>query len=424
MSAHTTSIFISYSRTDSAFVDKLKADLDKHYDIWIDREELRGGQNWRDKLEEAIDKCEVLIVILPAESAKLQYIKMEYRYAQNQKKLVIPVRHLPTSKVPMDLNELQLIDFVENEYERALQYLLRTLDSNEIEAYSKIPEALREPAQSIQPTSASKVSETLQEPAQSIQPVFAIDNISTSSTTDKQPSFDWASVFDPQPQPSPQLVPPTQNIEPSVSWKDFFSPEYPPRGNSTMYFCSVIGFGSVIGIIFRSWPSAVATVVIAAIVIYLIGARKYVYLSTVPTSVFIGCVVACGIALYASTLHYDVPQTSYLWLVGQRSVWYGRQVDFGFIVSPITFIALLTSVGNISDKITWRYLYSERERGIAWEIFIIFVRGLIIWLVPALLATVFGMGFGFGEGWYYSILALLAGTLSWLGVFYTRVVCS
>lgn len=41
-------IFINYSRTDSAFVDQLEADLQQNgYNTWVDRRKLEGGQSWR-----------------------------------------------------------------------------------------------------------------------------------------------------------------------------------------------------------------------------------------------------------------------------------------------------------------------------------------------------------------------------------------
>lgn len=57
------SIFIGYSRTDSAFVDRLEADLKvRNFDTWVDRRKLEGGQNWRDELQKAIERCQVLLL--------------------------------------------------------------------------------------------------------------------------------------------------------------------------------------------------------------------------------------------------------------------------------------------------------------------------------------------------------------------------
>ena len=40
--------FISYSRADSAFADKLGEDLEKRgIAVWIDRESIEGGAAWR-----------------------------------------------------------------------------------------------------------------------------------------------------------------------------------------------------------------------------------------------------------------------------------------------------------------------------------------------------------------------------------------
>ena len=64
MPSTLSSLFISYSRTDSAFVDRLEGDLQAHnFHTWVDRSELKGGQDWPDELEKAIEQCQILLFI-------------------------------------------------------------------------------------------------------------------------------------------------------------------------------------------------------------------------------------------------------------------------------------------------------------------------------------------------------------------------
>ncbi len=48
-------IFVSYSRSDSDFVDKLIGELEQSgLHVWVDREDIGGGDRWRASISEAI----------------------------------------------------------------------------------------------------------------------------------------------------------------------------------------------------------------------------------------------------------------------------------------------------------------------------------------------------------------------------------
>jgi hypothetical protein len=127
MSDPPISIFISYARTkpDIDFVDRLEADLRAAgFRPWVDRRKLEGGQVFLDEIEKAIDKCRVVLVVLSDEAIASNYVKMEYRFAQEEHIVVIPVRHRPISKkIPIDLRGLQYID-CESSYTQGLTDLL------------------------------------------------------------------------------------------------------------------------------------------------------------------------------------------------------------------------------------------------------------------------------------------------------------
>jgi len=62
MSEH---IFISYSRVDSIFADQLAVDLESRgYKVWIDQEADRGGEEWRDKIEQNLRNAREVVVVL------------------------------------------------------------------------------------------------------------------------------------------------------------------------------------------------------------------------------------------------------------------------------------------------------------------------------------------------------------------------
>ena len=121
------SIFMSYARTDSSFVDRLEADLRaRNFSTWVDRHKIEGGQVWLDELEQAIDRCQIVLVILSPVSVISKFVRMEYRYAQGLGKPVIPLEYQTCPKVPIDLNSLQWINFTQA-YDKGLNDLLIAL---------------------------------------------------------------------------------------------------------------------------------------------------------------------------------------------------------------------------------------------------------------------------------------------------------
>jgi TIR domain-containing protein len=65
MTADAPAAFFSYSREDLEFALRLAKDLKKAgANVWMDKLDIRPGQLWEQKAEEALDKCTRLLVIL------------------------------------------------------------------------------------------------------------------------------------------------------------------------------------------------------------------------------------------------------------------------------------------------------------------------------------------------------------------------
>jgi tetratricopeptide (TPR) repeat protein len=123
------SVFISYSREDSSFVDRLEADLQaRTFRTWVDRRRLEGGQDWLDKIQQAIEQCDVLLVVLSPNAVASEYVRMEYRHARRKGKLVIPLEYKMCKEVPMDLNHIQWVNF-QKAYGQGLNDLLVVLSN-------------------------------------------------------------------------------------------------------------------------------------------------------------------------------------------------------------------------------------------------------------------------------------------------------
>lgn len=122
-------IFISHSRADRDFVDKLVRDLiENGIDVWIDRSNTRGGDRWRQHITEGISTSELVIVVLSHKSLYSENIERELSIAANHRKPLIPIRYQAVetlgSPIEFYISGLQYIPFDEGSYERRLHHLL------------------------------------------------------------------------------------------------------------------------------------------------------------------------------------------------------------------------------------------------------------------------------------------------------------
>ena len=63
-----TQVFISYSRRDLDFVEQLAADLQAAgLDVWYDLSELKGGDDWAEEIQAAIDSSDKFIIVISPE---------------------------------------------------------------------------------------------------------------------------------------------------------------------------------------------------------------------------------------------------------------------------------------------------------------------------------------------------------------------
>jgi hypothetical protein len=124
--------FISYSRGDTAFVDKLRHDLEKRgIPVWIDRESIEGGSAWRASISQAIRSCCAFILIVSPRSTHSNQVSKELSVAESHERLIVPVV-LEASEIPpgmeLQLAELQWISFAELSYDAALDRLTRVIE--------------------------------------------------------------------------------------------------------------------------------------------------------------------------------------------------------------------------------------------------------------------------------------------------------
>lgn len=107
----TPPIFISYSRKDSIFVDKLKAELHRFgIHTWLDRHDLRGAKEWEPQLMEALANCRVLFCVLSPDSMVSKWVVKEVLNVQAQRKPIM-VLEWKKADVPDKLSFLSRIQY-------------------------------------------------------------------------------------------------------------------------------------------------------------------------------------------------------------------------------------------------------------------------------------------------------------------------
>jgi hypothetical protein len=121
------SVFISYSRVDTAFVDVVYRLLSsKGYDAWVDRRSLDAGSRWDAEIERAIREHSDMIVVLSPDSTESQNVADEWSYALDEGKRIIPVKYRECH-VPMRLRRLHSIEFTASDFPTSFAKLTNEL---------------------------------------------------------------------------------------------------------------------------------------------------------------------------------------------------------------------------------------------------------------------------------------------------------
>ena len=84
-------IFISYNRQSETVVRTLSEDIEAlGHTVWFDQE-LSGGKEWWDQILASVRDCDVFVFVLDPESLESKACKLEYGYAADLDKSILPV---------------------------------------------------------------------------------------------------------------------------------------------------------------------------------------------------------------------------------------------------------------------------------------------------------------------------------------------
>ena len=137
-------LFISYSRTDQAFVRKLYETLvAEQNEVFVDWESIPPSSQWKSEIAEAIDKADVILCVLSPDYLASDTCRYELASAEAEKKRLIPLvcREVPPSQVPASLAAINWIFFRPgDDYDAAvatLEHAINT-DLNYVKASTRL----------------------------------------------------------------------------------------------------------------------------------------------------------------------------------------------------------------------------------------------------------------------------------------------
>lgn len=135
-------LFISYAKRDTrALALKIRDELAALPDVtvWID-EALEVASSWASQIEQEIDRCDYLIVLLSPDvnrrataTQARSFVLNEIDYAQQLHKPIIPVM-AQTTRVPVQIAGIQYVDLTQDENAGIQRLIRRVLKDNEAEA--------------------------------------------------------------------------------------------------------------------------------------------------------------------------------------------------------------------------------------------------------------------------------------------------
>lgn len=132
--------FISYSRKDIGFVNRLEVALKaRGVDARVDREDIEKGEEWWRRIQQLIAEADTVIFVLSPDSAVSLFCQNEVDCAESLKKRLVAIvaRELAGQPAPAALAQLNWIFFTENaaagasgDLDQATDELVRALEIN------------------------------------------------------------------------------------------------------------------------------------------------------------------------------------------------------------------------------------------------------------------------------------------------------
>ncbi|WP_051685080.1 toll/interleukin-1 receptor domain-containing protein [Clostridium sp. KNHs205] len=116
-----SSIFMSHTSIDKPFVEKLAKDMEKYgIRIWYDKYEIKVGESIFWKIDEGIDQCDFLGIVISKEAWESEWVRKEVASAWNKqmvmkKNVILPIFYRDCD-IPLMLRDIKYADFRKDYY--------------------------------------------------------------------------------------------------------------------------------------------------------------------------------------------------------------------------------------------------------------------------------------------------------------------
>jgi hypothetical protein len=119
-------IFISHAWEDKPLVLRLEAELEAAgAEVWVDHVGIRGGDNLPERISDALEWCNTLLLLWSDSASKSRWVKLEWTNALTLEKAIIPCQ-LSTTKLPAILAHTVYLDF--RNFDLGIEQLLHALN--------------------------------------------------------------------------------------------------------------------------------------------------------------------------------------------------------------------------------------------------------------------------------------------------------
>lgn len=134
-SCKMTNVFISYSRKDKEFVQKLHATLQQcHRDIWIDWQDIPITADWWLEIEAGIESAQNFVFIISPDSVTSKVCHQEIEYAVKHKKRLVPLvrrENFEMMQLHPALSKYNWLFFRDiDDFTNAFQALIKAIDTD------------------------------------------------------------------------------------------------------------------------------------------------------------------------------------------------------------------------------------------------------------------------------------------------------
>ena len=127
-------VFISYSRRDKVFTQKLFEALKAaNRTVWADWDSIPAASDWEAEIKEGIEQSETVLFVLSSEWLKSNECRKELEYALKMGKRLIPILYLMVDPkdVPPELGKINWVYMREtDDFDRAFQTLCAAMDTD------------------------------------------------------------------------------------------------------------------------------------------------------------------------------------------------------------------------------------------------------------------------------------------------------